>query len=99
MSSRSSFLSSPCNEERLNPQEPLNGGGELLDLLVRFQSPLLEGLTDAVLDVVLEQDGAYLLQGRDDARDLGQHVHAVGFLVDHSLHAPHLALYTLEAVL
>ena len=62
-------------------------------------SPFSMDSLDAVLDVVLEQDGANLLQRRDDAGDLGQDVHAVGFLVYHPLHASHLALDPLEAVL
>src|ERR671916_895457 len=92
MSSRSSSLLS------LNPQEPLDGGRELFYLLVCVLA-LLDGLPDAVLDVVLEQDGAHLLQGRDDAGDLGEDVYAVGLLVHHPLHAPHLALYPPETVL
>jgi hypothetical protein len=72
MSSRSSCLLS------LNPQEPLDGGGELFDLLVGLHPALLDRLADAVLDVVLEQDGADLLKGRDDARDLGENVDAIG---------------------
>src|SRR5215218_9240553 len=82
----------------LHPQEALDGGGELLYLLVGVLA-FLYGLPDAVLDVVLEQDGAHLLKRRDDAGNLGEDVHAVGLLVHHPLHAPHLTLDPLEAVL
>src|SRR5918995_4474201 len=82
----------------LHPQEALDGGGELLYLLVCVLA-LLYGLPDAVLDVILEQYGANLLKRRDDAGDLSQDVDAVGFLVHHPLHAPHLALDPLEAIL
>src|SRR5215217_3654460 len=82
----------------LHPQEALDGGGELLYLLVGVLA-FLYGLPDAVLDVVLEQDGANLLKRRDDAGNLGEDGHAVGLLVHHPLHAPHLALYPLEVVL
>src|SRR5919112_5927739 len=82
----------------LDPEEPLDGGGELFYLLVCVLA-LLDGLPDAVLDVVLEQYGAHLLQGRDDAGDLGENVYAVSLLVHHPLHAPHLALDPPEAVL
>src|SRR5215210_633566 len=99
MSSRSSILSSPCNEGLLNPKEPLDGGGELFDLLVRFQSALLDGLPDAVLDVVLEQDGRHLLGGRDDAPYLGEDVHAVRLFFYHALYSANLPLYPLETVL
>src|SRR5918994_807611 len=75
----------------LYPEEPLDGGGELLYLLVSVLA-LLYGRPDAVLYVVLEQDGADLLQRRDDAGDLGQDVDAVGLLVHHPLHAADLAL-------
>src|ERR671916_2512802 len=92
MSSRSSSLLS------LNPQEPLDGGRELFYLLVCVLV-LLDGRPDAVLDVVLEQNGTHLLQGRDDAGDLGEDVHAVGLLVHHPLHAPNLTLDPPEAVL
>src|SRR5215213_2848766 len=99
MSSRSSILSSLWNEDLLNSEEPFDGGAQLLDLLVCFQSALLDGLPDAVLDVVLQQDGADLLQGRDDARDLGEDVHTVRFLVHHALYAPHLTFYSLQTIL
>src|SRR5918993_2164913 len=99
MSSRSSILSSLWDDHLLNLQEPLDGRGELFYLLVSFQSALLDGLPDAVLDVVLKQDGAHLLKGRDDAPDLGENVYAVAFLVHHALHTAHLALYAPEAVL
>src|ERR687894_2754990 len=89
-------LLSPLSSLEL--QEPLYGGGELLYLLVSIFA-VLDGLPDAVLDVVLEQYGADLLQRRDDAGDLGEDVHAVGLLVHHPLHAAHLTLYPLEAVL
>src|SRR5215208_529923 len=98
MSSRSSSLLS-CVRPFLDPQEALDGGGELFYLLVSFQPALLYRLPDAVLDVVLEEYGAYFLQSRDDARDLGEDVHAVGLLVHHPLHAPNLAFDPPEAVL
>src|SRR5215207_10012816 len=82
----------------LHSQEALDGGGELLYLLVGVLA-FLYGLPDAVLDVVLEQDGANLLERRDDAGDLGEDLQAVGLLVHHPLHAPHLAFDPLEAVL
>src|SRR5918994_774384 len=91
MSSRSSILSSLWDDDLLNLQEPLDGRGELFYLLVSFQSALLDGLPDAVLDVVLKQDGAHLLKGRDDAPDLGENVYAVAFLVHHALHTAHVA--------
>src|ERR687897_199417 len=97
MSSRSSILSSLWDDDLLNLQEPLDGRGELFYLLVSFQSALLDRLPDAVLDVVLEQDGADLLRGGDDAPDLGKDVHAVRLLVHHTLYAAHLFLYPLEA--
>src|SRR5215218_282852 len=75
----------------LHPQEALDGGGELLYLLVSVLA-FLYGLPDAVLDVVLEQYGANLLKRRDDAGNLGEDIHAVGLFVHHPLHAPHLAL-------
>src|SRR5918997_2706258 len=89
-------LLSPLSSLEL--QEPLYGGGELLYLLVSIFA-VLDGLPDAVLDVVLEQYGADLLQRRDDAGDLGEYVYAVGLLIPHPLHAAHLALYPPEAVL
>src|SRR5918999_4385427 len=82
----------------LDPQEALDGGGELLDLLVCVLA-FLYRRPDAVLDVVLEQDGAHLLQRRDDAGDLGEHVHAVGLLVHHPLHPADLAFDAPEPVL
>src|ERR671913_1534780 len=82
----------------LHPEEALDGGGELLYLLVSVLA-LLYGRPDAVLYVVLEQDGADLLQRRDDAGDLGQDVDAVVLLVDHPLHTAHLTLDPLKAVL
>ena len=57
------------------------------------------GLPDAVLDVVLEEDGAHLLQRRDDTGYLGEDVYAVGLLVHHPLQTPHLALDPPEPVL
>src|SRR5687768_17183412 len=75
----------------LNPQEALDGGGQLLYLLA-WVLALLYGRPDAVLYVVLEQYGADLLQRRDDAGDLGEDVDAVGLLLDHPLHAADLAL-------
>jgi hypothetical protein len=80
------------------PQEPLHGDAQLRHLLVGLL-PVLDGLPDAVLDVVLEQDERDLLGGGDDARDLGEDIHAVGFLLDHALQTPHLALYPPQAVL
>src|SRR5215212_89336 len=82
----------------LHPQEALDGSRELLYLLLGVLA-LLDRLSDAVLDVVLEQYGANLLKRRDDAGYLGQNVDAVGLLVHHTLHAPHLALDPLETVL
>src|SRR5215218_752283 len=73
----------------LNPQEPFHGGRELFDPLVRALS-LLDGFADAVLDVVLQQDGRHLLRGRDDAPDLGEDVHTVGLFVHHTLEPAHL---------
>src|SRR5215217_661383 len=81
----------------LDFQEPLDGACEFFNLLVGVLA-LFDRLPDTVLDVVLEQDGADLLQGGDDARDLGQHVHAVGFFVNHALHTPHLTLDPLETI-
>src|SRR5215218_5034374 len=75
----------------LYPQEPLDGGGELFYLLVGLL-PMFYGLPNAVFDVVLEQDGAHLLQGRNHTGDLGEDIYTVGLLVHHPLHAPHLAL-------
>jgi hypothetical protein len=46
-----------------------------------------------VLDVVLEQDRPDPLQRRDDAADLGEHVHAIHLFVHHPLQAAHLFLY------
>src|SRR3712207_2367951 len=82
----------------LNPEEPLDGGGEFFYLLLGVLA-VLDGLPHAVLDVVLQEYGAHLLQGCDDAGDLGEDVYAVGFLVHHPLHPPHLALDPPEAVL
>src|SRR3712207_941412 len=94
-----STITSPFFGRRfLHPQEPLDGSGEFLYLLVGVLT-VLDGLPDAVLDVVLQNDSPHLFQRRDDAGDLGQDVHAVDLLVHHSLYAPHLALYPPEAVL
>src|SRR5215213_1238772 len=92
------ILSILRNDERLNSQEPLDGGGELFYLLVGIL-PMLCGLPDAVFDMVLEEYGAYLLQGRNHTGDLGQDVYAVGVLVHHPLYAPHLALDPSESIL
>src|SRR5918997_4968944 len=86
-----------CRPPFLDLQKPLDGGGQFLYLLVGVLA-FLDGLADAVLYVVLQEDGAGFLQGRDNARDLGENVHAVGLLVHHPLHAPHLPLYAPEAV-
>src|SRR5215216_298228 len=75
----------------LNSQEPLDGGGEFFYLLVGLLA-MLHGLPHAVLDVVLEHYRANLLQGRDDAGDLGEDIYAVSLLVHHPLHAPNLTL-------
>src|SRR5215208_1424606 len=82
----------------LNSQEPLHGGGEFFYLLVSLLA-VLHGPPHAVLDVVLEHYRANLLQGRDDAGDLGEDIYAVGLLIHHPLHAPHLTLDPPEAVL
>src|SRR3712207_6061060 len=82
----------------LYPQEELDGGGELLDLLVGVLA-LLYRRPDAVLDVVLEEDGAHLLERRNDAGDLGEDVHAIGLLVHHPLYPADLAFDPPEAVL
>src|SRR5215217_3710365 len=82
----------------LHSQEPLDGGGEFFYLLVGLLA-VLHGLPHAVLDVVLEHYRANLLEGRDYAGYLGEDVYAVGLLVHHSLHAPHLALYPPEPFL
>src|SRR5918998_4572338 len=87
-----------CRPPFLDLQKPLDGGGQFLYLLVGVLA-FLDGLADAVLYVVLQEDGASFLQGRDYARDLGENVHTVGLLVHHPLHAPHLPLYAPEAVL
>src|SRR5215211_7729788 len=52
-----------------------------------------------MLDMVLEHYRANLLEGRDDAGDLGEDIYAVGLLIHHPLHAPHLTLDPPEAVL
>src|SRR5215218_5129504 len=81
----------------LYPQEPLDGGDQLPYLLVGFQPILLDGLADAVLDVVLQEDGADLFGGRDDAADLGEYVYAVRLFLDHPLQTPYLPLDAPEA--
>src|SRR5215208_3596034 len=82
----------------LNSQEPLHGGGEFFYLLVGLLA-VLHGPPHAVLDVVLEHYRANFLQGRNDARDLGEDVYAVGLLVHHPLHAPNLTLDPPETLL
>src|SRR5215208_4949439 len=82
----------------LDFQQPLDGGGELLDLLVGALA-LLDRFPDAVLDVIVQQEEPYLLGGGDYAPDLGEDVYAVGLLVHHPLHAPHLSLDPPQAVL
>src|SRR5215207_6564152 len=82
----------------LDFQQPLDGGGELLDLLVGALA-LLDRFPDAVLDVVVQQEEPDLLQGGDDARYLGEDVYAVGLLVHHPLQPAHLSLDPPEAVL
>src|SRR5215212_4235543 len=81
----------------LYPQEPCHCGCKLVDLLVGLPR-FLGRLTDAVLNVVPEQEDPSLLNRGDDASNLGKDVDAVGFLVHHPLHAPHLSLDPLEAV-
>jgi hypothetical protein len=64
----------------LHPQEPLDGSCEFFDLLVSTLA-VLDGLADAVLDMVSEKDSRNLLRGGDDAADLGEDVYAVSLLV------------------
>src|SRR5262249_54631527 len=58
-------------------------GGELVDLLGAVAGP--DGVGDAVVDVVLQQQQRHALQRRLDRADLGQHVDAVAVFVDHLL--------------
>src|SRR5215218_2500656 len=81
-----------------NSQKPLYSGGEFLDLHIGVLA-VLHGPPHAVLDVVLEHYRANLLERRHDAGDLGEDIYAVGFFVDHPLHAPNLALYPPETLL
>src|ERR671938_162165 len=62
----------------LDPQKPFDGRGQLLYLLVGAFA-VLDGLPDAALDVVLQQEERDLFGGTDDARKLGEDIHAVGF--------------------
>src|SRR3712207_3533205 len=62
-----SFMVSPL----LNSQEPLDGLGQLLYLLVRVLAAL-DRLTHAVLDVVFQEHQRDFFGGRDYARKLGE---------------------------
>ena len=57
-----------------------------------------DGVGDAVPEVLVEEVHRHALQGAGGRRDLGQHVDAVGVLVDHALQAPDLALDAAEAL-
>src|SRR3990170_1998252 len=77
--------------------EPLHGLGQLRYLLVGLGA-VGDGLPDAVLHVVPEDEGGHLLGGGDVGADLGEDVHAVGLFLYHALHPANLALDAPEPV-
>ncbi len=78
------------------PDQPGHGLGRLLDLGLRVRPALLDGLGHAVAEMVLQQPDSDRLQRTGRCRYLGQHVDAVGVILDHPLQAADLALDTAQ---
>src|SRR5699024_2767041 len=72
------------------PDEPADRGHRLVELGVQVGVLLAHGGGHAAVQMVVEQRDGHRLQGPAHRRDLGEHVHAVGVLVDHPLQAAHL---------
>src|SRR5450759_927287 len=67
-------------------------GRGLLELGRRLVATVLDGLRDAVVQVLVQQGQCHRLQRLGGSGDLGQHVDAVRVLLDHAVHAPNLTL-------
>src|SRR5665647_2782345 len=67
-------------------------GRGFLQLVGRIVATGLDGVGDAVAQVLVEQGQRHGLQRLGGGGDLGQHVDAVRVLLDHAVHAPNLTL-------
>src|ERR1700730_1437143 len=76
----------------LRPHESRNRGGGFGDLGVRLGSATADRVAHTGVQVPLEQLEGHTLPSPRGRRDLGQHVNAVGVLVDHTLEPANLAL-------
>jgi len=75
---------------RSGPDEPGDSGGGFPYLCLGRVAAFGDGLGDAVRQVIFEKFQGDGLQGSCRGGDLGEHVDAVGFLVDHPLNAADL---------
>src|SRR3954452_19361398 len=80
------------------PGEPLDGGHQLVDLLVDLRAAVSDRIANAVIGVIGKQLERHPVKRPLDRGDLGEHVDAVRLLVDHAPQPADLALDPREAL-